>query len=424
MMKKDMLILGQNAIFSTDSMVTGCNENIIVNGGSGAGKTRFVVEPILLANYNHSLIVPVTKRRIVAEYGLLFKKRGYAVKIIDFSRPENSPVAYEPLMYVKSYADITFLAESIVKANPRKANSTADPYWDDAAVSLLSAEIAYIMETKAQPTFADVLKLHDSLSFAEDGGQIITSLDDKFNHLNEKDSGCFAVSCWRSFKTLPIKTASCVYGALNTTIDSIFSPELRKMLSKSNRVVFEEIADCKTVLFVITSAVNPSLNFLINMFYAQGIKTLFEYAEGFPDGRLPIPVKYIFDDFACGGKINNFPEYISIFREKGISVCLLIQSESQLESMYGSSAATTIINNCDTYVYMGGMDLQSCRSVSIRLNAPIEDVLYMPIGQEFIFRRGQKPIITTRYDVQNDREYQQLQKMHDKKVREEYSMRV
>lgn len=132
-----------------------------------------------------------------------------------------------------------------------------------------------------------------------------------------------------------------------------------------------------------------------------------------PSGKLPIPVSVLCDDFATGSRILNFPEYISIFREKQISVTLLIQSESQLESMYGTDDATTIINNCDTFLYMGGMDLRTGRNIGERLNLPLEDVLYMPIGQEVIFRRGQKPIITQRYNVLEDKEYQRITRRYE-----------
>ena len=185
----------------------------------------------------------------------------------------------------------------------------------------------------------------------------------------------------------------------------IFSPELRKMIALEKKVDFRKMATQKTVLFVSTSAVNPALHCFINIFYAQAFKALFEYAESLPDGKLPLPVHVLCDDFATGSRILNFPEYISIFREKQISVTLLVQSESQLESIYGSQDSATIINNCDTYLYMGGMDLKTGRSISERLNAPLEEVLYMPIGQVCIFRRGQKPIITSRYDIMKDEQY-------------------
>lgn len=415
-MAMDRMILGENVIYSTDCRQTGLNNNVLVCGSSGCGKTMSISEPRLLETFHSSLIATVTKRKIVNKYKPVFKRRGYAVEDLNFIHPTESNVAYDPLQYIQSYSDITFLAESIVKANPKKDKSNADPYWDDAAVSLLSAEIAYILMTKENATFADVLDLHDGIDFRENGGQIATSLDRKFEYLAERDPSCFAVSCWKSFHRLPIKTASCIFGTLNTTIDTIFSPELRRMIAMKKKVDFEQLATQKTVLFLSTSAVNPALNCFINMFYAQAFKALFEYAERLPNGILPIPVHVLCDDFATGSKILNFPEYISIFREKQISVTLLIQSESQLESMYGYEDATTIINNCDTYLYMGGMDLKTGRSISERLNVPLEEVLYMPIGQEYVFRRGQKPIITTRYDITKDEQYLSITEAYERGV--------
>ncbi len=417
-MATDRMILGENVVYSTDSNETGLNNNVLVCGSSGCGKTMSISEPRLLETYHTSLIATVTKRRIVNKYKPTFEKRGYVVEDLNFIHPMESNVAYDPLQYISSYSDITFLAESIVRANPRKDKSSADPYWDEAATSLLSAEIAYTLMTKDNATFADVLELHDGIDFRENGGQITTSLDRKFEYLAEKDPGCFAVSCWKSFHQLPIKTASCVFGTLNTTIDTIFSPELRKMIAMEKKVDFEKMATQKTILFVSTSAVNPALHCFINIFYAQAFKALFEYAESLPGGKLPIPVHVLCDDFATGSRILNFPEYISIFREKQISVTLLVQSESQLESMYGSDDATTIINNCDTYLYMGGMDLKTGRSISERLNTPLEDVLYMPIGQVCIFRRGQKPIITSRYDILEDERFQQVTRAYKDSIRE------
>ena len=417
-MATDRMILGENVIYSTDCDETGLNNNVLVCGSSGCGKTMSISEPRLLETFNSSLVVTVTKRRIVNKYRPVFEQRGYVVEDLNFIHPMMSTVAYDPLQYVGSYSDITFLAESIVKANPRKDKSNADPYWDEAATSLLSAEIAYILMTKESPTFADVLDLHDGIDFRENGEQIVTSLDRKFEYLAEKDPGCFAVSCYKSFCRLPIKTASCIFGTLNTTIDTIFSPELRKMIAMEKKADFEKLATQKTVLFVSTSAVNPALHCFINIFYAQAFKTLFEYAENLPSGRLPIPVHVLCDDFATGSRILNFPEYISIFREKQISVTLLVQSESQLESMYGSEDATTIINNCDTYIYMGGMDLKTGRSISERLNVPLEEVLSRPIAQVCVFRRGQKPIITSRYDILEDKRFQEVTRAYENNIRE------
>lgn len=407
----DPLILGHNQVYSGNCGLTQCNNNIFIVGASGSGKSFSVVEPALAHIRNTSVVLTGSKRTLIEKYIRWFRSLDYTVFDVNFVHPERSSAAYDPLRYVKSYTDIKHLAMSVVLADPLKAKSNADPYWDKGGASLLCALISYVMMTKAKPTFADVLDLLDSIEIDDRGGVIKTNLDEKFDRVKMKDPNCFAVTNWRTFKQLPIKTASCIFSTLNSTVDDMFTPELRKMMRKSTPLDFTELGRKRCVLFITTSAVNNALHRFVNMFNGQMLKDLFEFAEEQPDGCLPVPVRLVFDDFAVGSKILNFPEMISIFRAKRISCLLLLQSESQLQSMYGESEAVTIINNCDTYVYMGGMDLGTCRNVSQRLNAPLEDVLYMPIGQEFIFRRGQRPVVTERYHTPDDPVWQQATAM-------------
>lgn len=419
----DRLILGdgENCIFSSDSRETGLNNNILVIGTSGCGKTVSILEPRILETYNKSLIATVTKRRIVKKYSGVMRKRGYNVWDLNFVHPSEGNCGYDPLMHIGSFNDITFLARSIVLANPRKVQSNADPYWDEGATSLLAAEICYILQTKDNPTFADVLDFHNRLTFEEKNGVITTNYDRKFEYIAEKDPSSFAVSCWKSFKQLPVKTASCIFSALNTTIDSIFTPELKELFGMKKMVDLERLASEKTVLFITTSPVNSSLNSFISTFYGTIFKDLFEFAEDQVDGRLPIPVDVLADDFATGCPVNMFEQYVSIFREKGLSVTALIQSESQLSSIYGNEKAMTIINNCDTIVFLGSMDLETGRNISMRANRPLEDVLYMPVGSEIIFRRGMKPIFTKRYNIFQNEMYRKVTEAYEKHVAKERS---
>lgn len=180
--KTDRLILGdgENCIFSSDSNKTGLNNNILVIGTSGCGKTVSIMEPRILETFNRSLIATVTKRRIVKKYSVVMKRRGYKVLDLNFVHPSEGNCGYDPLMHIGSYNDITFLARSIVLANPQKAQSNADPYWDDGATSLFSAEICYILQTKDNATFADVLDFHNKLTFEERNGVIATNYDRKY----------------------------------------------------------------------------------------------------------------------------------------------------------------------------------------------------------------------------------------------------
>lgn len=417
MIKNDNMILGENCIYSTDCNKTGINNNVIVVGGSGSGKTMSIVEPCLLNTFSSSIVVTLTKRKVADKYKKVFKKRGYEVFDLNFVNPDQSDVGYDPLAYIQdgNEQDIRFLAQSIIMADGRKKKTmNADPYWDESAISLLSAEISLVLKKKKNPTFTDVLELNDKLKIREGGGQIETSLDFLFDEIERENPHCFTSICWQTFSQLPIKTAGCVFSTLNTTIDSIFNAELRQLMKKSKKVDLTRMALIKSALFITTSPVNSALNCFVNTFYGQIFKQLFEFAESLPGGALPVPIRIFCDDFATGGRILNFTDYISILREKRVSVTILLQSESQLEGMYGAADATTIINNCDTYVYTGGMDIQTSRNISIRLNLPIEEVLYMPIGQEFIFRRGQHPIITKRYDILHDKTYQKITKQYER----------
>ena len=184
---------------------------------------------------------------------------------------------------------------------------------------------------------------------------------------------------------------------------------------------FETLATEKIVLFVTSSPVNPSLNCFISMFYGTSFKELFEIAEEQATGELPIHLDLIADDFATGCPVNMFDQYASIIREKGLSFTALIQSESQLSSLYGTEKATTIINNCDTIVYMGSMDLSTGRNISLRANKPLEDVLYMPLGHEILFRRGQKPIFTRRYNILENEMYKKVTASYEKHISKEKS---
>lgn len=412
-MQKEKIILGNGVETDNDSDSTQLNNNIVIVGPSGCGKTMSYAEARLLETNESSMIVAVSKRRLVEKYKLMFEKRGYQVLDLNFADPENSEVAYDPMAYVKKESDMVYLAESIVYANPKKRENSKDPYWDQAAVSLLTALIACVHETVAEPDFVTVLNGLSNLGITEGlDGTIATTLDDTFAKLKKKNAHSLACTAWQTFCNCPVRTAGCILSALNTTLDTIFTSELKSMIRDKRAVDFETLGSRKTVLFVTTSAVNQSLHCFANMFYGNAIKELFQYAEKLPSGELPVPVHMLCDDFACGSRILNFPEMISIFREKRISVSILIQSESQLASMYGDNDAVTILNNCDRYVYMGGMDLRTCKNISERVNLPLDEVLYLPVCEEYVFQRGQRPVKTKRYNIRENRQYQ--------KVTEEY----
>lgn len=415
MRNTDKIILGKGAEYSSDCFETQLNNNIIVCGSSGCGKTRSISEVRLLETWNSSIVATMSKKRLADEYVPVFKKRGYKVMTIDFSTPKKSKYCFDPLKFIHSAADVTMTAEAIVRAG-KHSGRNIDEYWNQSASSLLSAEIMYVMMTNPKATFTDVLDFHAGLSIDPRTEGFRSNYDRLFAELEREKPDCQAIRFWKSFSSAPARTAGTIYSTLNTTLDKVFTGDIRKLMAEKPCAELKKIADRKTALFIITSPVNPSINSFVNMFYSCLFKELFEYAETKRGGVLPIPVHVLCDDFACGAAIHNFPEYISIFREKGISVTMLLQSESQLEAMYGCDNAKTIINNSDTYIYMGGSDLTTARNISSRLNVPLDEVLYMPIGKEVVFRRGSRPFITDRYDIRDNEYYTSLEKAPSREV--------
>lgn len=401
------IILGEGCCYSSDSSITQLNNNILVIGASGSGKTMSITEPRLLETKESSLIVNLSKQKLAEKYMPLYRARGYNnIHVINFANPSLSQSGYDPIRYLHNDTDIREFAESIIMSDPRKEQSHADPYWDHGSTSLLTAEIAAIKETKRNPSFTDVLDLHNQLEIIDGtGGLIQTSLDEFFERISTKNPKSIASSCWRSFRMLPIKTASCVFSSLNVMLDAIFPPDMWTLMKKNNQVDIRRIGVERSIIFLISSPVNTGLHQFENLFFDQVIKELFSFAEECVDGTLPVPVIIQCDDFACGSKLRNFPEFISVIREKGISVVLIIQSESQLISMYGTDDATTIRNNCDTIIFLGSLDLHTCKTMSEYTNRPLEDILYMDIGTEIILRRGQRPIFTKRYPILEDKRY-------------------
>ncbi len=173
--------------------------------------------------------------------------------------------------------------------------------------------------------------------------------------------------------------------------------------SGGSDVDFKQIARQKTAVFVTVSDTDRSMDILANIFFTQAMQALCRYADDeCADYRLPVPVRFILDDFATNCRIEEFPRMISSFRSRGISVMLLIQSEAQLEEYYDYDSRT-VITNCDTYVYLGGNDVGSAMSVSKRCNKPLDSVLYMPVGSCWVFRRGSNPVFSRVFECEKSR---------------------
>lgn len=418
----DKIVLGNGIEYSTNCEATGVNNNVLVAGGSGSGKTYSIVLKRLIETRYSNLIVTTTKNRVYDLTHRMLEERNYKVLKLDFANPKKSN-CYWNLLEVGSWQDITQLATDIVYANcKRKESSSVDPYWNETSISLLSSIIGYVKCTKGHDaSMADVISMLRSLNIINNTGeQVETSLDGKFQKFEEKcGSDHFVVQMWKTASVLPVKTLKCVIGSLATTLDKVFTEDILRNLSfddGKHAFSLTDFASSKSVVFINIPPCNVNLHYLLNILYANVFNGLIKLAEN-SGGTLNRPIQVIADDFACAGAVNDFQQYISVFRQAGISTLLLIQSEAQLENIYGDSAARIIIDNCDTYVYMGCNDLISARNISEKIDRPQNEVLNMKIGKEIILRRGEKPkIFVDRYKILDDIQYKKLLDVYEKEM--------
>ena len=409
----DKVILGQGCCLEDEIGGFRPNNNQVVVGCSGTGKTMSVLLPTILQMQESSMIATYSKAGEARKVAAFLAAGGYDVGVVDLVEPGRSTVGFDPLQYTASYLDVDELATSIVLANPEN-NDPKNVYWNDSSITLLSALISATLMEKKNPSMADVLDMFDKLRITESGRGITTTLDSTFDSLEVRAPACPAVSGFNDFRQLPYATAGCVRDTLAKAIRRMFPEPIRRFMRERKTLDFRRIANERHALIVITSPVNTSLYFFANLLFSTAIKQLLEYAESRPDQKLPNPVRLLFDDFACAAKVNEFSRHIAIFRAAQISAMLLIQSESQLNSLYGDDEATTILNNCSTYVYFpGGMDLTTCRNISQRLDVPMADVMYAPPGQVIIMQSGKKPVVTQRYDTPQSPEYRFFQKLNN-----------
>ena len=412
----DSLILGDGpaGIYSMDPQESPVNNNVMVIAGTGGGKTKSVVEANLLHAQHQSMVVLLTKRRLLDQYRVHLKKRGYRIKVLNLVNPDESAQGFDPMLHIKDDSDLALLGKSLMECTGD--TSEKDRYWQNSAASLFCAiaKLAIHKYGKAARMkhvlyLLRYIDVNCSEYYDEDEDCMVQVSDccpkEDFEALREKDPKMY--SDWCQYKENAPNAAASIRGVLLTAINTMMTDGICNLMAKEQQLDFRSLVERKTVLFIVTSPVNPALHPFANLVFGSMFKELFEYAEELPGGRLPIPLTAICDDFATGGQIPNFQHHISIFREKGIAVMMLVQSLSQLAAMYGSYGAVTIRDNTDNIVYLGGNDLDTADQIARRINKPVDEVLALPIGQEYLFRRGQKPIQLQRYQIYDDSLYQQ-----------------
>ena len=390
-------ILAKNKLMCNNTWETGLNNNDILIGPTGAGKTRGYVIPNVL-QCNESIIVADAKGCVKKEVEKVLKKNGY--KIIDIDLTDCfASYGYNPFDFIRYdekrecyiEQDIMTVAACLVSVE-----SVKEPFWELAARQYLECLIGYVLECLPveEHSLNSVVRL-----FLEMGTGIFQKLITELQELNPES---FAVLRYRLFQASlkADKMYASIQGILAEKLSVYAFAGAKELFQKSKRINFADLGKEKTAVFVKVSDMDRSMDRLANLFYTQALQVLCNSADNdYADNRLKIPVRLMLDDFASNVYIPHFDKITSVIRSREVYVSIIIQSISQLESLYGSAKAQTILNNCDNMLYLGGQDVGTAQYVSKKANKPASNILNMPLDKVWIFTRGAEPQLVDKYNL-------------------------
>ena len=403
-LKSDPITLGEKLILPAND-TNRPNDNVLIVGSSGTGKSMSVLMPSLFESKNTNPILNYAKEFDAECMARYLSHIGYKIEVLNLVSIAKSTVVPDPLLSIESYEDIEYLSAAIVNGTIKR---TVDDYWQAKARPLLSSLIAAVFMTSddhTSPGMADVLELFDKLIPRENGYSVETELDTMFMELEKASPGCYAAREYRGWHSLPYRTASCVRDTLAAALSTTFPESIRRILRSKKRFDIEAFAKNKRALIIITSGIDDSQQYFANLVNQDTIRGLLRYAACCPAGHLPRSVRFYFDDFAGNVPLYGLPKQLCVFRSAGVSAVILLQAESSLEAIYGSEA-DVIRANCACYCYFpGGMDDRSIEIASKKFDTPYQDILSADMGKLFVVRTGHKPVYIPRFNTLKSKGY-------------------
>ena len=347
--------------------------------------------PNILAAF-WSYVISDPKGTLYKSYRRYLRQCGYNVIHLDLIHPERSD-GYNPLAFVKTSEDMLTFAHQLVYSGNVRGHSSYDPFWDRSTELIIIAIGAYLLETCGDktPTIADMITLTRLIDADEMENHRTCPLDRKFeahNHryMQEHGEESWAYSQWQKVKMAPPRTMNTIIVTMTVLFNMFDTKDMRSLLCR-NDIDFARIGQEKTAIFVEVSDTDRSKDVIANLFYSQAMTILCDTANSFRDNALPIPVRFYLDDFGTNARIAGFENMISNIRSRGISAVIALQSLAQLSVAYDLNAQT-IVDNCDTLIYMGGRDKSTVELISRMSNKPFNRIMEMPIGMHYKIQRG------------------------------------
>lgn len=414
------------------------NKNVIVIGGSGSGKTRFYLKPNLMQMPEKvSYVITDPKGTLLPECGKMLVKHGYQIRVlntINFSKSMH----YNPFQYIHSEKDILKLVNTIIENTKGEGEKAGEDFWVKAERLLYSALIGFVWyeAPEEEQNFTTILEFINASETKEDDENFQNAVDLLFEELEQENPEHFAVRQYQKYKLAAGKTAKSILISCGARLAPFDIKELRDLMSY-DELQLDLIGDRKTAFFVIISDTDTTFNFVVAMMYTQLFNLLCERADDVYHGRLPYHVRLLLDEFSNIGKIPMWDKLIATIRSREISASIILQSKSQLKTMY-KDAAETIIGNCDSMLFLGGKEESTLKDISEMLGKETIDLYntsdtrgnnrsyglnYQKTGKELMSKdeiavmdgdkcilqiRGVRPFLSDKFDITKHKRYKEL----------------
>ena len=419
-------ILTQNVKIGLDGKKHRRNLNVLVIGGSGAGKTRFYCKPNIM-QANTSFVVLDPKGEQLRDTGHLLEQEGYEIRVLDLINMDRSH-CYNPFVYLRNDNDVQRLVTNLFKATTPKGAQSSDPFWDTAAQMLLLALMFYLLY-EAPPNEQNFAMVMEMIRAGEvdEVNRLPSALDNLFNDLRKTDPYHISLKYYDAYHTGAAKTIQSIQITLASRLEK-FNLESLAKLTITDEMDLEKLGEKKYAIFALIPDNDTSFNFLVSMLYTQLFQQLFEVADKKYGGSLPMHVHFLMDEFANVSLPDDFDKILSVMRSRGVSVSIILQNLAQLKALF-EKQWESIVGNCDEFVYLGGNEQATHKYVSELLGKETidmntynrtlgskgsytrndnlhgrelmtpDEVRMLDNRQSILFIRGERPVMDLKYDI-------------------------
>ena len=341
------LLLTQHVCLGLNGKIHRRNLNVLVIGGSGAGKTRFYCKPNIM-QANTSFVILDPKGEILRDLGHLLEAEGYEIRILDLINMEKSH-CYNPFVYLQTDNDVQRLVTNLFKSTTPKGGQSSDPFWDTSASMLLMALVFYLKyeAPEEEQNFAMVLELLRAGNVSEDDEDRPSDLDNLFFDLEERKPGHIAVKYYRDYRSGSAKTLKSIQITLASRLEK-FNLESLASMTMTDEMDLPSLGEKKVALFALIPDNDTSFNFLVSILYTQLFQQLFYIADHKYGGSLPVHCHFVMDEFANVSLPDDFDKILSVMRSREVSVSIILQNLAQLKALF-EKQWESIVGNCDSF---------------------------------------------------------------------------